>query len=73
MMTITSVLPLRVAVNDPGGLQEELEAAVGLAQSLALSQGACGVVVTRRSYTEFTVECSDQVPYGTTLEREQWN
>lgn len=67
-----TTFPLRVNAADPGRLQEELDAAVGLAQSLALQEGGHGVVVTRRSYTEFTVGFSDQVPYGMTEEREQW-
>lgn len=72
MTAKTTAFPLRVSAADPGRLQEELDAAVGLAQSLALQEGGYGVVVARHSYTEFTVGFSDQVPYGTTEEREQW-
>lgn len=72
MTAKTTAFPLRVSAADPVGLQEELDAAVGLAQCLALQEGGYGVVVTRHSYTEFTVGFSHQVPYGTTEEREQW-
>jgi hypothetical protein len=73
MTTQSAVFPLRVSIASPAGLQEELDAAVGLAQSRALLAGGCGIVVTRHSYTEFTVGFSDQVPYGTIEEREQWD
>lgn len=67
-----TAFPLRVSATDPAALQEVLDVAVGLAQSLALQEGGYGVVVTRHSYTEFTVGLSDRVPYGMTEERQQW-
>jgi hypothetical protein len=72
MIAKTSSFPLTVVAANAADLQADLDAAVEQAHLLALQEGGYGVVVTRRSYTEFTVSHSADVPYGTTLEREQW-
>jgi hypothetical protein len=66
-------LPLGVTVGSPKTFQEELEAAVAIAQADAVQQGQCGVLITRHSYTHFTVDMSEDVPFGTTAERQAWD
>lgn len=72
-------VPLRLsprAVNvvaaDPASLQEQLDSAVEQLRSAAAAGDPRGVLVTRWSWSLFTVEASADVPYGITLEKDRW-
>lgn len=54
-------------------LEQKLEQAVFAAKGKSLALGKReGILVTRHDYNVFTVSLSDTVPFGTTLEREDW-
>lgn len=60
----------RVTGNDRQAIDADLEQAVELVQRTAIKEGRGGVLLTRHGHSSFTVALSDQVPYGTTQERE---
>ncbi|WP_159825963.1 hypothetical protein [Arthrobacter sp. 9AX] len=53
-------------------VNENLNAAVELAQQDAIGEGKHGVLVTRHGHASFTVAVSGDVPYGITRECEHW-
>lgn len=59
-----------VIIDDPHTMQEELDRAVELVQSL--HGHSRGILLTRRSRSLFTVEASPAVPCGTVLQRDRW-
>lgn len=75
MVKHTSDLVLEVIADDPdpARLESDLNTAVALAQDKALLGGRSGVLVTRHSYTRFTVAVSGEVPFGITQERQDWH
>jgi hypothetical protein len=71
-MTITTAeLPHRVTVSHRASMESQLDAAVTNAQEAAREQ-RCGILVTRHGSHDFTVELSEAVPHGITLERQEW-
>ncbi|AMB42141.1 MULTISPECIES: hypothetical protein [Paenarthrobacter] len=70
MITANFAPVIRVAAEDPQLLAERLEAAERQAQGWAIREGRCGILVTRHTPTAFTVELHEEVPYGTTRERD---
>jgi hypothetical protein len=52
-------------------MESQLDAAVTNAQEAAREQ-RCGILVTRHGSHDFTVELSEAVPHGITLERQEW-
>ena len=69
---MTSDSVVEVTVNTRKALERELDTAVDIVSRQARQLGRHGVMVTRHSYTTFTVAISEGVPYGRTEEREQW-
>ncbi|AUI51984.1 hypothetical protein [Arthrobacter crystallopoietes] len=61
-------LPLEVIIGSPATFHDQLEAAVAIAQVDAARKRQ-GILVTRHSYTHFTVDTSEEVPFRTTIER----
>ena len=55
-----------VEANEPRLIEKDLNAAVDEALEDAMTGGRHGILVTRRGHTTFTVEVSDEVPYGQT-------
>jgi hypothetical protein len=50
-------------------LDEKLEVAVKQLQAVAMRTRTHGILVTRHGPGEYTATLSDQVPFGTTMER----
>lgn len=63
---------LHVIADNPGSLQDGLDQAVLQLREAAQVDDRCGILITRRSMSLFTVEVSAEVPYGTTLEKDRW-
>jgi hypothetical protein len=61
---------VRITATCPNDLQDWLDRAEAEAIAHARIDGARGVLVTRLARTHFAVEVSDNVPYGTTSERD---
>ncbi|MCO4255925.1 hypothetical protein [Pseudarthrobacter cellobiosi] len=55
-------------VRDPADKETQLTFALETAIQEAKVNKACGVLVTRHHYTQFTVALSPTVPYGQTYE-----
>ena len=64
---------LEVIAWGPESLQDGLERAVQRIRQAAPPGDSRGILVTRRSCALFTVEASDKVPHGTTMESDRWN
>lgn len=63
---------LHVVAANPEALQKGLDAAVLQLRETAVDGDRCGILVTRRSRSLFSVEVSADVPYGTTMEKDRW-
>ena len=61
-----------VTGDEPHLIEEDLNAAVELAQQQALEEGRHGILVTRHGPASFTVAVSADVPFGITREREHF-
>ena len=65
--------PITVRASSRGELEQKLEHAVSAARNKSLALGKReGILVTRHDFNVFTVSLSATVPFGTTLEREDW-
>ncbi len=66
----TAAVPLVLRVSGPDRMTVEarLGEAELLAQLEATKSGGGGVLITRLAHDQFTVEVSDEVPFGVTLE-----
>jgi hypothetical protein len=53
-------------------MESQLERAVHLLQEHALGLKDRGILVTRHSAEDFTVELHPSVPFGLTQERQEW-
>lgn len=62
----TAIEAIDIHANTRQVLEERLEAAVKHLQEAAMLTGACGILVTRHNPGSYTVELSDQVPFGMT-------
>ncbi len=62
---------LEVSANDPGSVEKDLNTAVEIARELAMKEYRHGILVTRHSYTRYTVAVSRDVPFGETHERRE--
>lgn len=64
---------IRITVDSRADLDHKLEAGVSLLQRQATSLGCTqGILVTRHSIRDFTVELHAEVPFGMTCERQSW-
>jgi len=59
---------IEINIGNPATFHDELEAAVATVQAEATSRRQ-GILVTRHTYTRFTVGTSHEVPFRTTMER----
>lgn len=64
---------IQVIAWSPDSLQNGLDRAVQEVRQAALPDASSGILITRQSASLFTVEPSEKVPYGTTIERDWWN
>ncbi|BCW05838.1 hypothetical protein [Arthrobacter sp. NtRootA1] len=58
-----------IKVTNPAALDEQLDNAHQSLQALALHTRTHGILVTRHAPGRYTVQLSDQVPYGITQQR----
>lgn len=63
---------LTVRARDPSEMEARLEQAAALLQDRAQALGDRGILVTRHSPWDFTLQLDPEVPYGLTLERCDW-
>lgn len=61
---------LTVTATDPESRDLKLEAAVAAIKEQGRMDGQKGILVTRHAPGSFTVELSNDVPFGLTLERD---
>lgn len=64
---------LHMLAENPQSLQDGLDQAVQQIREAASPGDPRGILITRRSRWLFTVEASDDVPYGTTMEKDRWH
>lgn len=64
--------PITIAVKSRSDMESQLERAVQLLKQRALGLGDRGILVTRHSAEDFTVELHSSVPFGLTQERQEW-
>lgn len=63
-------LALTVTTIDRQSMDAELDAAVAAVREQSIIDRQQGILVTRYAPGSFTVELSDEVPFGLTLERD---
>lgn len=68
MTTAAIGMTYYVTADEPHLLAERLDAAEELVRARALMEGNHGILVTRHGPNSFTVNLSQDVPYGTTQE-----
>jgi hypothetical protein len=71
-MQRTIDLPITVIATDRAGMERGLDEAAAVARTRALHEGRQGILVTRHDYYAFTVDLSDDVPFGLTREHQNW-
>ncbi|MDD1475390.1 MULTISPECIES: hypothetical protein [Micrococcaceae] len=71
-MKPTIDLPIAFTATDRTGMERQLDEAVSVARTLAMHEGRLGILVTRHDCDSFTVDLSDAVPFGLTLEHQDW-
>lgn len=71
-MQTTIDIPITVIATDHADLERRLDKAVTAARERALHEGRQGILVTRHDYDSFTVDLSDEVPFGLTREHDDW-
>lgn len=65
--------PTTITASSRAELEQRLEDAVSAARNRAVTSGRReGILVTRHDYDVFTVVLDSAVPFGLTLERDQW-
>lgn len=71
-MTTALDLTMAIVATDRDSRDRQLDAAVAVARTRAMREGRRGILVTRHAYDSFTVALSDDVPFGLTLEHQDW-
>lgn len=72
-MTPTTDTPIAITADSRSELEQRLEDAVSAARKRAITFGRReGILVTRHDYNLFTVVLDSTVPFGLTMEQEQW-
>lgn len=69
-MRTTLDLPIQVTATDRASMERQLDEAVTAAMKWATHEGCKGILVTRHYYDSFTVDLSDDVPFGLTREHQ---
>lgn len=70
MKTTTATDVLTVTATDPDSRNLELDAAVATMEKQAILDGCRGILVKRHTPQTFTVELSNEVPFGLTREQD---
>ncbi|WP_458782324.1 hypothetical protein [Arthrobacter sp. D3-16] len=70
MKTTAATEVLTVTATDPDSRNLELDAAVAAMEKQAILDGYRGILVRRHTPQNFTVELSDEVPFGLTREQD---
>jgi hypothetical protein len=71
-ITHRSEVVLEVDGDDPAAIQKDLNAAVLIAQRIAMCYGRDGVLITQHDYWSFSVTTSPDIPYGEIRQNTQW-
>jgi hypothetical protein len=71
-MTTALDLSMKVTARDRASMDRQLDEAVAVAKARATRERREGILVTRHAHDSFTVALSDAVPFGTTLEHQDW-
>lgn len=72
-MTPKTDAPITITASSRSELEQRLEDAVSVARQRAITSGRReGILVTRHDYNVFTVVLDSTVPFGLTMEHEQW-
>lgn len=65
-------LTIGITATDRASMEQQLNEAVTVASSMAMHERRRGILITRHSYSSFTVALSDAVPFGLTREHQDW-
>lgn len=65
-------LTIGITATDRASMEQQLNEAVTVASSMAMHERRRGILITRHSYSSFTVALSDAVPFGLTREDQDW-
>jgi hypothetical protein len=72
-MKPTTDAPITITASSRSELEQRLDDAVSAARQRAVTSGRReGILVTRHDYNVFTVVLDSTVPFGSTVEQEQW-
>lgn len=74
MNRATALAPrkLTIRVVDRADLDQRLDDCVLKVRAAALSAGDRGILITRHTARDFTIELHPEVPFGCTYERQEW-
>jgi hypothetical protein len=72
MMTTALDLTMAITATDRASMELQLDEAVAVARTRAMRAGRQGILVARHAYDSFTVALSNAVPFGLTLESQDW-
>lgn len=65
-------LTMAITATDRASMERQLDEAVAVVQTRAMLEGRHGILVTRHAYDSFSVALSGAVPFGLTLEHQDW-
>lgn len=71
-MQHTHDFAISVTATDRASMERQLDEAVAVARTKAIRERRRGILVTRHSFSSFTVALSGAVPFGLTLEHRDW-
>lgn len=63
---------ITITVPDHESMYRQLDAAVATAREQAMRERDRGILVTRHALDTFTIELSAEVPFGLTVECQNW-
>ncbi|WP_415853240.1 hypothetical protein [Sinomonas sp. G460-2] len=63
---------INVRVETRNEMDRTLDEGVAALRQLSIATQGPGILVTRRSPSEFTIELHDSIPHGTTCEKQVW-
>jgi hypothetical protein len=72
MRTTTTKLSIALTVTDRASMERQLDEAVSAAKTEAMVERSQGILVTRHGVGSFSVALTDAVPFGETLEQQDW-
>lgn len=65
-------LTMAITATDRASMERQLDEAVAVAKTTAIREGRQGILVTTHAHDSFTGPLSDAVPFGLTLEHQDW-